>query len=43
MKDKIKLEIERETAMRLKEMRHGLVSTYDAVINELLDQTKKTM
>lgn len=37
--EKIKIEIGRETARRLLEKRHGMVDTYDAVIQELLDKT----
>jgi len=36
--NKIKVELSREIAQRLKEKRHGMINTYDLVILELLDK-----
>jgi len=39
MKDLIKIEIERETAKRLKQLKRGEIDTYDKVIRELITKT----
>jgi len=36
--DKVKVELSREIAQRLKLKRHGMMNTYDLVIMELLDK-----
>lgn len=40
--NKIKVELSRDIANRLKEKRHGMIDTYDLVIMELLDKDKQT-